>query len=130
MEEFMAANRFVLTHDELKIEYTSGVTPGIPALIYSDGDSAPKSFMQDQIARDETALGTLVSAPLAATVDTGGERFGFFLPQIEVPLGQSEEFRTAGVYERYSGPDSVPRRPPSWRSLELHGTAETVMVEL
>ena len=126
----MAANRFVLKHDELKIEYTSGVTPGIPALIYSDGDSARKSFMQDQIARGETALGTLVSVPLVEEVDTGGERFGFFLPQIEVPRGQSEEFRTAGVYEQFSGPDSVPRRPPSWRSVVLRGTAETVIVEL
>ena len=64
------------------------------------------------------------------TVDTGGERFGFFLPQLDVPRGQSEEFRTVGVYYRFSGPDSIPHRDPSWRCIELHGTAQTVIVEL
>jgi hypothetical protein len=43
-----------------------------------------------------------------------------------VPLGECAEFTTAGVYERYSGPDSIPQRPQSWHAIELHGTAETV----
>ena len=49
-----------------------------------------------------------------------------FLPEIDVPLGECVEFTTAGVYERYSGPDSSPQRPQSWHAIELHGTAETV----
>ncbi len=66
---------------------------------------------------------------LVTSIDTGGERFGFFLPQLDVPRGQSEEFRTAGVYETFSGPDSIPHRDPSWRCTELHGTAQTVIAE-
>jgi hypothetical protein len=51
------------------------------------------------------------------------------LPQLDVPRGQSEEFRTVGVYDTFSGPDSIPHRDPSWRCIELHGTAQTVIVE-
>jgi hypothetical protein len=124
----MAANKFVLKHRQIEVDLTLGTTPGIPALFYQDGSSAPKSFTTAQITTDQTGLGTLVSVALAESVDTGGERFGFFLPQLDVPRGQSKEFRTTGVYETFSGPDSIPHRDPSWRCIELHGTAQTVIV--
>jgi hypothetical protein len=125
----VAANKFVLKHHQVEVDYTVGVTPGITALVYRDGSSVPKSFTGPEITTDQTGLGTLVSVALVMSVDTGGERFGFFLPQLDVPRGQSEEFRTAGVYETFSGPDSFPHRNPSWRCIELHGTAQTVIVE-
>lgn len=121
------ANKFVLAHRELRVEYTLGITPGAPALIYSDGRSAPERFTETQITTDTTALGTLVSVPLR---DPGGkttERFGFLLPVANVSSGQAEDFRSVGVYE-HVGPDSRPE--PSWRAVELHGTAETVIVPL
>jgi hypothetical protein len=124
----MAANKFMLKHREIEVEYTIGITPGIPALVYTDGSSVQESFTDAQITTDETALGTLVSVPLRRSIDTGGERFGFFLPRLDVPSGQSEEFHTLGVYERFSGPDSVPVRPPSWRGIELTGTARDAIV--
>lgn len=130
MGEPVTANKFVLKHHQVEVDYTAGATPGIPALIYRDGPSAPKSFTASEVTTDQTGLGTLVSVALAASIDTGGERFGFFLPQLDVPRGQSAEFRTAGVYERFSGPDSIPHREPSWRCIELDGTAQTVIVEL
>ena len=126
----MAANKFVLKHHQVEVDYTLGATPGIPALVYQDGNSAPKSFTSAEITTDQTGLGTLVSVALVTSIDTGGERFGFFLPQLDVPRGQSEEFRTGGVYERFSGPDSIPHHDPSWRCIELYGTAQTVIVEL
>jgi hypothetical protein len=126
----MAANKFVLKHHQVEVDYTLGATPGIPALVYQDSGSASKSFTTAQITTDQTGLGTLVSVALETSVDTGGERFGFFLPQLDVPRGQSEEFRTVGVYYRFSGPDSIPHRDPSWRCIELQGTAQTVIVEL
>ncbi|MBV9205365.1 MAG: hypothetical protein JO037_08155 [Actinobacteria bacterium] len=124
----MAANKFVLKHHQVEVDYTIGITPGLPALVYRDGSAAPKSFTAAQITTDQTGLGTLVSVALELTVDTGGERFGFFLPQLDVPLGESEEFRTVGVYETFGGPDSVPHRDPSWRCIGLHGMAQTVIV--
>jgi hypothetical protein len=136
----MAANKFVLKHHQLEVEYTPedpavGATSGLPVLVYRDGGSIPKSFTGSEVATDQTGLGTLVSVALVTSVDTGGERFGFFLPQLDVPAGESEEFRTAGVYEKGGGPvsilpDSGPRRDPSWRCIELHGMAQTMIMEL
>lgn len=126
----VAANKFILKHHQVEVDYTVGATPGIPALAYRDGSSALKSFTAAEITTDQTGLGTLVSVALVTSVDTGGERFGFFLPQLEVPRGQTEEFRTAGVYETFGGPDSIPHRDPAWRCIELQGSAQTVIVEL
>jgi hypothetical protein len=126
----VAANKFVLKHHQVEVEYTLGATPGIPVLVYRDGGSAPKSFTDAEITTDHTGLGTLVSVGLAGAADVGGERFGFFLPQLDVPDGQSGEFSTTGVYERISGPGPVPHRGPSWWSTELRGTAQSVLVEL
>jgi len=118
----VAANKFVLKHDQVEVDYTLGA---IPALVYRDGGFT-KSFTASEITTNQTGLGTLVSVALVLTIDVGGERFGFFLPQLDVPPAQSAEFRTVGVYERFSGPDSFPHREPSWRCIELHGTAQTV----
>ena len=104
----MSANHFVLRHHDVEVEYTVGVTPGIPALTYCDGSSPKKTFTDAEIATDETALGTVVSVPLLQTIDTGGERFGFVLPELDVPQEQSGHFDTVGVYEKFTGPDSFP----------------------
>jgi hypothetical protein len=125
----MSANRFTLKHHHVEVEYTIGSTPGIPALVYTDGSGTEK-FTSDRITTDETALGKLVSVPLTTSVDTGGERFGFFQPELDVPEGESEEFSTVGVYYRFSGPDSIPHRAPSWRCIELRATAQSVIVPL
>jgi hypothetical protein len=129
MEVSMSANKFVLKHHHIEVEYTIGITPGLPALTYNDGHGV-KSFTAAEITTDNTGLGSLVSVSLLRTTDTGGERFGFFLPELDVPMGQTERLHTVGVYESFSGPDSFPRRPPSWWCIELHGTAQTVIVPL
>jgi hypothetical protein len=71
-----------------------------------------------------------VSVGLILSVDTGGERFGFFLPSIDVARGQTAYIRTVGVYETFSGPNSVPHRPSTWRCIEMTGTAQNVIVPL
>jgi hypothetical protein len=130
----VAANKFVLKHHQVEVDYTPvdptlGATSGLPALVYRDGNSTPQSFTASEITTNQTGLGTLVSVALMTSVDTGGERFGFFLPQPDLPAGQSEEFRAVGVYEKLGGPDSVPDSDPSWRCIELHGTAQPVIGE-
>ena len=125
----MSANKFVLKHHHIEVDYTIGITPGLPALTYKDGSNV-KTFTSAQITTDDTALGTLVSVPLLSSIDTGGERFGFFLPDLDVPSGKIERFNTIGVYDKFGGPDSIPRVPPSWSCIELHGTAQSVMVPL
>jgi hypothetical protein len=126
------ANRFLLVHrdSDTKIEYNIGANPSFTALSYSHGADPPADFKPADIATTTTPLGELVSAALKKTVDTGGELFGFFLPDIEVASGQTAEFTTTGIYAEFSGPDSFPHRPESWRAVRLHGTAESVLQPL
>jgi hypothetical protein len=121
------ANKFTLTGDNIQVDYTIGANPSFPALIYKDG-TRTKSFTPNEITTQSTALGSLVSIPLVRTVDTGGETFAFFLPNIEVPGEQTVPFTTAAVGDKFSGPDSVPRRPTTWRACVMEGTAQNVLV--
>jgi hypothetical protein len=126
----VSANQFALKHREIEIEYNIGITPGLPVLSYQDA-SGRRSFTATEVRVEETALGSLVSVPLqAGGIGAEGERFGFYLPQISIDRGQSAEFRTTGVYEDFSGVGTVPPRPASWRSIELHGTAQDVIQPL
>lgn len=125
----MTANKFVLSALGLELDYTIGGNPDFPALTYKSG-AFQKSFKASDISSENTGLGTIVSFSLIQGVDTGGERFGFFLPFINVAHGHKAHFRTVGVYEMYSGPNSIPHRPSSWRCIEMNGTAETVFVPL
>ena len=123
----MAADKFVLKGAGVEVEYTVGLTPGFTALVYTAG-AFTKKFTTAQVLSNNTGLGELVSVALIQTIDTGGERFGFFLPFIDVARGQTAHFHTVGIYETFSGPDSIPRRPSTWRCIEMVGTAQNVIV--
>jgi hypothetical protein len=109
-------NKFVLKHHHVEVDYTLIVAP---TLVYQDSSSTPKSFTASEIMTNQTGLGTLAFVSLVLSIGAGGERFGS-PPSARPPAGQSAEFRTAGVYERFSGPDSL-LRDPSWRCIELDG---------
>ena len=102
--KIMPANKFVLKGSSVVVEYTVGGNPSFPALTYTSG-AFFKNFKPDAIKTDDTGLGELVSVALMTSIDTGGERFGFFLPYIDVPSGQTAHFHTVGIYETFSGPD-------------------------
>jgi hypothetical protein len=123
----MPANKFVLKGSGVEVDYTIGITPGIPALRYRDG-AFEREFTSNQIQSNDTGLGELVSVPLILSIDTGGQRFGFFLPLVDVARDRTVHFRTVGIYETFSGPDSVPHRPSTWRCIEMTGTAQSVIV--
>lgn len=125
----MAANHFVLKGSGVEVDYTIGANPGFTALTYKSG-SIVKHYKPAQIQTDNTGLGDMVSVSLMLTVDAGGERFGVFLPAINVPQGQTVDFQTVGVYEIFGGPNSLPHRPPGWRCIEMQGMAQTIIVPL
>jgi hypothetical protein len=122
----MAANHFVLKGSGVEVDYTIGANPSFIALTYKSG-GVVKQFKPAQIQTDNTGLGDVVSVELTLGVGTGGERFGMFLPVIDVPQGQTVDFRTIGVYETVHGPDLV---PPTWRCIEMTGTAQSIIVPL
>lgn len=123
------ANHYVLHGDGIQIDYTIGGNPGFTALSFTEG-GVTTNFTSTQVTTDATGLGTLVSVAVVQSVDTGGTRFGFFLPEVEVALGQMVPVATIGIFEMFSGPDSVPRRPATWQCVHLHGTAQEVEVAL
>jgi hypothetical protein len=123
------AAKFVLKRSGIEADYTVGANPAIPALVYTDGASQ-KKFKPNQILSEDTGLGEMVSVPLVLSIDTRGERFGFFVPFIDVARGQTARFNSIGVCETFSGSDSVPRRPSTWRCIEMTGTAQRVIVPL
>jgi hypothetical protein len=48
-----------------------------------------------------------------------------------VPIGQSVEFKTIGIYKEVRGPVIMPaQQKVTWRTIQMHGTAETVIVPL
>jgi hypothetical protein len=118
----VSANTYTLKHHDVEVEYEVDITPGLAALTYTDSSGA-RSYPHAQITAENTALGTLISVALRASTDTGGERFGFYLPDVQVTNG-SAEFRTVGLYDTFTGPDSFPHRPASYRCIELYGTAQ------
>ncbi|WP_347989413.1 hypothetical protein [Methylomonas sp. AM2-LC] len=123
------ANKYILKGSGVEIEYTLGETIGLPVLTYKSG-AFIKSFTANEVQTDDTGLGELVSVPLLLTIDAGGKRFGFYLPFINVPHGETASFHSVGIYETFSGPSTIPHRPSTWRCIELSGTAQTVIVPL
>ena len=117
------ANHFVLRHRELTVTYDVGRNP---AHASATTTMATRRVRARRRQHEPDRAREQVSVPLRKSIDAGGETFGFFLPEIDVPLGGCVEFTTAWLYARYSGPDSVPQRPQSWQAIELHGTAQTV----
>ena len=105
----MPANKFVLKGSSVVVEYTIGANPSFPALTYTSG-AFTKSFKPDAIKTDDTGLGELVSVALLLSIDTGGERFGFFLPFIDVPSGQTAHFHTGAPGDRQGVGGASPLR--------------------
>jgi hypothetical protein len=88
------ANKFTLKGHQIEVESTIGGNPTFPSLKYKRGPVS-KSFTSSEIHTDNTALGSLVSVALVKTIDTGAELFAFFLPQLDVPKGQTAHFTAA-----------------------------------
>ncbi len=125
----MAANKFILKGAGIEVDYTVGGNPSFPALTYRSG-AFVRSYLPSEVLTETTGLGQMVSISLIRTIDTGGERFGFFLPFIDVPPGHTVHILSVGIYETFSGPDSIPHRPSTWRCIDMTGTAQTVIVPL
>ena len=124
------ANKFTLRGHQVDVSYTIGANPSLPALIYQDG-TISKDFLPNAIHTDPTDLGNLVTVPLEVTIDSGGTTFSVFLPTFDVPRGQSVEFKTIGIYKEVRGPVILPaQQKVTWRTIQMYGTAETVIVPL
>jgi hypothetical protein len=124
------ANKFTLSGHQVDVSYTIGANPSFPALTYHD-ETISKDFLPNAVHTDPTDLGNLVTVALEVTIDSGGTTFSVFLPTFDVPLGQSVEFKTIGIYKEVRGPVIRPaQQRVTWRTIQMYGTAETVIVPL
>jgi hypothetical protein len=124
------ANKFTLSGHQVDVSYTIGANPSFPALTYQD-ETISKDFLPNAVHTDPTDLGNLVTVALEITIDSGGTTFSVFLPTFDVPRGQSVEFKTIGIYKEVRGPVTLPaQQKVTWRTIQMYGTAETVIVPL
>ena len=117
------STKYILTAPGLTITYTPGVAPGATALTYTSG-AFNRSYTEAELSNEDTGLGNLISFSLLLTIDTGGVRYGFFLPFVQVTGHHHVSFSSIGITETFSGPDSFPHRPSTWSCQALHGVAE------
>lgn len=124
------ARKFTLKGHDLELYYTVGANPSFNALNYRQG-SFVKSFLPSQIHTDETMLGELVTVTLELIVDAGATTFSLFLPTLDVPMSESVDFTTIGIYKEIRGPVILPKRQiTEWRSVHLYGVTQSVIVPL
>jgi hypothetical protein len=122
------ACKYTLKGRDLEIICKLGANPNFPALNYRQGTVA-KSFLPQQIHIDDSMLGQIVTITLDLAVDAGTTTFSLFLPALDVPLSDSIDFTTIGLYKEARGPVIVPKRQiTEWRSVHLYGIAQTVLV--
>jgi hypothetical protein len=122
------AKKFTLKGRDLEMICTLGASPEFPLLEYRQG-SIVRSFEPHQIHIDETMLGQLVTVTLDLAVDAGTTTFTLFLPALDVPLSESVDFATIGIYKDLRGPVIVPKRQTAeWRSVHLYGIARHVVI--
>jgi hypothetical protein len=119
-------NHFMLKGHHIEVEYTRNMEPNFTALTYKD-QSLTRGFKPNEITTTQTVFGSLVTVPLVRSIDAGGTTFGFFLPEIpESPQEQIPHFTTIAIREEFGGPDR--RRPTTWQSFAMEGTATKVAV--
>jgi hypothetical protein len=114
------ANKFELSGGGIQIEYILGGNPTFPSLTFTEG-ATKKTFTPAEITTDTSGLGTLVSVALVRTVDTGGTRFGFFLPDVPLTRGQSAPVTTVGGSRRSAA-------QTAFRAVQRPGKAYSYMV--
>jgi hypothetical protein len=112
---------YTLSGGGIQVDYTVGTS-----FVLKQG-STTKTFTPAEITTDQTGLGPLVSVPLRVSIDTGGSRFGVFVPDVQLTPGQSAPVTTIGVTESFGGPDSFPRRPTTWQCVALTGVVTDTM---
>lgn len=76
------ANLFELRLGRSAITYTVSNIAGQPVVTYDDGSGTPRSFMGDEILREQTALGTLVTVTLELIPDLVTHMLTIVVPEV------------------------------------------------
>jgi hypothetical protein len=77
------ANFFELSHGRSTISYTASNIAGQPVVTYNNG-SVTRTFTGDEVRREQTALGTLVTVTLEVIFDGPTHLLTLVLPEVLV----------------------------------------------
>lgn len=128
-EQLGEANQFDIT-GPIVISYSTTSFGGTPEFSYKDA-GLDLSFSGDDITRQDTPLGELVSVTLEDLIPVDGPRrtFTLLVPKIRLNMGDQVSFDTLGIETTEILPRFVPSNPnalQTYRSHQLHGVAQLV----
>lgn len=128
-EQLGEANQFNIT-GPIVISYSTTSFGGVPQFSYKDAE-LNLSFSGDDITRQDTPLGELVSVTLEDLIPVDGPRrtFTLLVPKARLNMGDQIPFDTLGVEAVEILPRFVPSSPralQTYRSHQLQGVAELV----
>jgi hypothetical protein len=101
------ANFFELSHGRSTISYTASNIAGQPVVTYNNG-SVTRSFTGDEVRREQTALGTLVTVTLEVIFDGPTHLLTLVLPEVLV-RAEPEKVSVPVIFHTVEG--SIAGRP-------------------
>jgi len=125
------ANYFVLSGEGTQITFATTSLTGLPLLTYQ-GPFGSHSFTGDQIRREDTGIGELVTAgPLEAVPDLYEVTLTVLVPDVNLIGGRAETpIATLAVLTTHhtsiGGPGGVQGALQTYEAVALQGTAESV----
>lgn len=128
--EVSEPNRFELRLGGTTIVYSTTSLTGQPQLTY-DRDGESRSWSGDEIEREETGLGALVTVTLDFIADLRRETLSLLLPEVHLPESGSSDFKAVVFLTVHrtsiGGPRLVEGPIQVYTCVEtFHGTAQIV----
>ena len=111
-----AANLFELSHGESTLSYTVSNIAGQPVLIYNNGKQT-KTFTGNEVTRENTALGTLVTVILKSSVDGPRQLLTLVQPEVLVSDGAPQKVSLPVIFHTTAG--VIPRKPGPRQTYEV-----------
>ena len=106
-----AANFYELSHGRVTVSYTASNIVGEPMVTYNDG-RVTQTFIGDQVRREMTALGTLVTVTLKLVPDGPTSLLTLVLPKVLVGSRGPEKLSAPVVFHTVKGSIAGPPLNP------------------
>lgn len=122
-------NLYELQGSGVTISYTPAGLGGVAQLNFKDKEQ-DLVFRKDQVRRDETAIGVLVTVGLKLVPDFESEFVSVLIPAANLPNGEDTAIETLAVYTAEAGgivgPVLVRGQVQTYRTVALKGKARLV----
>jgi hypothetical protein len=116
------ATMFLLTGGDLKISYYIN-EDNSSELDYQDSQGS-QTFQSDHLHIQQSAIGTLITATLNKSADTGTTTFTLVLPNVKLGGQTKQPLETFGVITQDFSSDSRVGSQLTYRVVSLQGTGE------